>query len=186
VPPLVIRAFGAEASCSQVPGLIVAAPATAGDAAGLLRAALREPEHPVLFLQDETLHESRCEVAADGVALPFGVAAVRRVGTQLTVVSYGRLVGAAFAACELVAGEDGIDAELLDLRTLQPFDLDAILESLKKTGRLLLCSVAAADSVVCEISQSVAEQGFDDLDAPIRRVRAADAAQIAQAIRGLR
>ncbi|MCY3021684.1 MAG: hypothetical protein NTW87_21950 [Planctomycetota bacterium] len=126
--PVVLRVqSGAalEARAVHTPGMLVAAPATPEDAKGLLRTALRAEEDPVLFLEDAQLYSTKGEVSAGDYAVPFGVATVRRAGTQVTVVTYGRMVGEALVACERAAGDHGIDAELLDLRTLKPFDLAA-------------------------------------------------------------
>jgi len=192
-----------EAWFVHVPGLLVAAPSTPADAKGLLRTALRSEENPVLFLEHKMLYATRADVPDDDFfSIPFGVANVRRSGNDLTVVSYGRMANTALAACEQVAKENEIDAEMIDLRTLKPFDLIAILESVKKTGRVLLCSEAVkTGNFVCELAMRINEHAFDDLDAPIRRVCALDVpipmspvleaevipsqARIAQAIRDL-
>ncbi len=163
-----------EAWFAHVPGLLVAVPATPHDAKGLLRTALRHEENPVLFLEHDALYETRGEVPDGDFDVPFGVAALRRKGQDVTVVSYGRMAPVALAACEQVAQEN-IDAEMIDLRTVQPFDLVAVLESVRKTGRVLLCSEAAKNgNVMCELAMRINEHGFDDLDAPVRRVCALD------------
>jgi len=164
-----------EAWFAHVPGLLVAAPATPQDAKGLLRSALRNEEDPVLFIEHKLLYGTKGEVQDDDFTIPFGQAAIRRSGKQLTVVSYGRMANVALAACEQSEREHGIDAEMIDLRTLKPFDLPAILESVKKTGRVLLCSEAVkTGNFVCELAMRINEHAFDELDAPVRRVCALD------------
>jgi pyruvate/2-oxoglutarate/acetoin dehydrogenase E1 component len=164
-----------EAWFVHVPGLLVAAPATPYDAKALLRTALRREEDPVLFLEHKMLYGTKGEVPDGDFSLEFGRAARRREGADLTVVSYGRMANTALAACMEAAQSHGIDAEMLDLRTLKPFDLPAILESVKKTGRALLCSEAVkTGNFVCELAMRINEHAFDDLDAPVRRVCALD------------
>ncbi|HYG76996.1 MAG TPA: alpha-ketoacid dehydrogenase subunit beta [Planctomycetota bacterium] len=164
-----------EAWFVHVPGLLIATPSTPYDAKGLLRTALREEENPVLFLEHKMLYGTKGEVPDGDFSVPFGVAAVRRTGKDVTVVSYGRMANTALAACEQLAKDDQIDAEMIDLRTLKPFDLVAVLESVKKTGRVLLCSEAVkTGNFVCELAMRINEHAFDDLDAPVRRVCALD------------
>jgi pyruvate dehydrogenase E1 component beta subunit len=154
---------------ASVPGLIVIAPYDAADAKGLLRAAIR-CEDPVVFLENELLYGRSFEVPDGDVVLPIGKARTVRTGTDVTLVSYSIGVGLALEAAEQLAGE-GVDVEVLDLRTLRPLDTAAILQSLKKTNRLVVveegwpvCSIASEVIAVCM------EQGFDDLDAPVLRV----------------
>lgn len=164
-----------EAWFAHVPGLLIATPATPADAKGLLRSALRTEENPVLFIEHKLLYGTKGEVPDTDYSVPFGRAAFRRQGAGLTVVSYGRMAQVALAACEQAAGEFNLDPEFIDLRTLKPFDLPAILESVKKTGRVLLCSEAVkTGNFVCELAMRINEHAFDDLDAPIRRVCALD------------
>ncbi|MFH0939055.1 MAG: transketolase C-terminal domain-containing protein [Planctomycetota bacterium] len=175
-----------EAFFAHVPGLLLAAPATPYDAKGLLRTTLRLEENPVLFLEYPQLDDIKDDVPEPDYTVPFGQAALRRSGKDVTVVTYGRLIHVALAACQQVAAEHRIEADLLDLRTLKPFDLPAILESLRKTGRVLLCSDAACTgNFVCELAMRIQEHGFDDLDAPIRRVCAADVPLIASATQAI-
>jgi pyruvate dehydrogenase E1 component beta subunit len=154
---------------ASVPGLIVIAPYDAADAKGLLRAAI-QCEDPVVFLENELLYGRSFEVPDGDVVVPIGKARTVRSGTDVTLVSYSIGVGLALEAAEHLAGE-GIDAEVIDLRTLRPLDTAAILESLRKTNRLVVveegwpvCSIASEVVAVCM------EQGFDDLDAPVLRV----------------
>ncbi|MDD3799172.1 MAG: pyruvate dehydrogenase complex E1 component subunit beta [Novosphingobium sp.] len=155
---------------SHVPGLVVIAPYDASDAKGLLKAAIR-CEDPVVFLENELLYGRSFELAElDDHVLPIGKARVIREGADVTIVSYSIGVGLALEAAETLAAE-GIDAEVIDLRTLRPLDRETILASLAKTNRMVVaeegwpqCSVASEVIAICM------EDGFDDLDAPILRV----------------
>jgi pyruvate dehydrogenase E1 component beta subunit len=154
---------------ASVPGLIVIAPYDAADAKGLLKAAIR-CEDPVVFLENELLYGRSFEVPEGDVVVPIGKARIMRPGKSVTIVSYSIGVGLALEAAEKLAGE-GIDAEVIDLRTLRPLDTATVLASLKKTNRMIVveegwpvCSIA---SEICTVAM---EQGFDDLDAPVMRV----------------
>ena len=155
---------------SHVPGLIVIAPYDSSDAKGLLKAAIRS-EDPVIFLENELIYGQSFELAQlDDHVLPIGKARTMREGSDVTIVSYSIGVGFALEAAETLAGE-GIDAEVIDLRTLRPLDKDAVLESLAKTNRLVIaeegwpqCSIASEIQAICM------EDGFDHLDAPVLRV----------------
>jgi pyruvate dehydrogenase E1 component beta subunit len=155
---------------AAVPGLIVIAPYDASDAKGLLKAAIR-CDDPVVYLENELLYRRNFELAQlDDHELPIGKARIMREGADVTVVSYSIGVGLALEAAETLAGE-GIEAEVIDLRTLRPLDTETILASLKKTNRLVVaeegwptCSIASEVIALCM------DQGFDDLDAPVLRV----------------
>ncbi len=155
---------------ASVPGLIVIAPYDASDAKGLLKAAIRS-EDPVVFLENELVYGQNFEVAQlDDHVLPIGKARIMREGTDVTIVAYSIAVGVALEAAEELAGQ-GIDAEVIDLRTLRPLDTATILESLAKTNRVVIaeegwptCSIASEVVAVCM------EKGFDHLDAPVLRV----------------
>jgi len=155
---------------ASVPGLIVIAPYDASDAKGLLKAAIRS-EDPVVFLENELVYGRTFELAQlDDHVLPIGKARIVREGSDVTIVSYSIAVGLALEAAETLAGE-GIDAEVIDLRTLRPLDREAILASLAKTNRVVVaeegwptCSIASEIAAICM------EDGFDDLDAPVLRV----------------
>ena len=155
---------------ASVPGLIVIAPYDAADAKGLLKAAIRS-EDPVVFLENELLYGRTFEVPKlDDHVLPIGKARIMREGADVTIVSYSIGVGLALEAAEKLADE-GIQAEVLDLRTLRPLDTKAILESLKKTNRLVVAEEGwPTCSIASEIQALCMEQGFDDLDAPVLRV----------------
>jgi len=155
---------------AAVPGLIVIAPYDAADSKGLLKAAIRSAD-PVVFLENELVYGRSFDVPdVEDYVLPIGKARIVRPGKDVTVVTYSIGVGIALDAAEQLAGE-GIDAEVIDLRTLRPLDTATVLESLKKTNRLVVveegwpvCSIASEIMAVCM------EQGFDDLDAPVLRV----------------
>ena len=155
---------------ASVPGLIVISPYDAADAKGLLKAAIR-CEDPVVFLENELLYGRSFEVPDDADhVIPIGKARTMRVGNDITIVSYSIGVGLALEAAEILAGE-GIDVEVIDLRTIRPLDKAAVLASLAKTNHLVVaeegwptCSVGSEIIAICM------EEGFDDLDAPVIRV----------------
>ncbi|MBA4755627.1 MAG: pyruvate dehydrogenase complex E1 component subunit beta [Sphingobium sp.] len=155
---------------AAVPGLIVIAPYDAADAKGLLKAAIRSQD-PVVFLENELLYGRSFDVPKiDDYVLPIGKARIMRPGSDVTLVSYSIGVGLALEAAETLAA-DGIDAEVIDLRTLRPLDTATVLESLKKTNRLVVVEEGwPTCSIASEIAAVVMEQGFDDLDAPVLRV----------------
>ncbi|WP_294137204.1 pyruvate dehydrogenase complex E1 component subunit beta [Sphingobium sp.] len=155
---------------AAVPGLIVIAPYDAADAKGLLKAAIRSQD-PVVFLENELLYGRSFDVPkVDDYILPIGKARIMRSGSDVTLVSYSIGVGLALEAAETLAAE-GIDAEVIDLRTLRPLDTATVLESLKKTNRLVVVEEGwPTCSIASEIAAVVMEQGFDDLDAPVLRV----------------
>ena len=155
---------------ASVPGLIVIAPYDAADAKGLLKAAIRTAD-PVVFLENELLYGRTFAVPKlDDWVLPIGKARTMRAGEDVTIVSYSIGVGLALEAAETLAGE-GIDAEVIDLRTLRPLDKAAVLASLKKTNRLVVVEEGwPTCSIASEIAALAMEEGFDDLDAPVLRV----------------
>ena len=155
---------------ASVPGLIVIAPYDAADAKGLLKAAIRCAD-PVVFLENELLYGRTFDIPKiDDYVLPIGKARIMREGKDVTLVSYSIGVGLALEAAETLAGE-GIDAEVIDLRTLRPLDTATVLESLKKTNRIVVVEEGwPTCSIASEIAAVVMEQGFDDLDAPVLRV----------------
>jgi pyruvate dehydrogenase E1 component beta subunit len=155
---------------ASVPGLIVIAPYDAADAKGLLKAAIRT-EDPVVFLENELLYGRTFEVPKlDDWVLPIGKARIMREGADVTIVSYSIGVGIALEAAETLKGE-GIDAEVIDLRTLRPLDRTTVLTSLAKTNRLVVVEEGwPTCSIASEVAAFVMEEGFDDLDAPVLRV----------------
>ena len=163
-----------EAFFTHVPGLKVVIPSTPYDAKGLLRSAVRD-EDPVLYLEHKKMYRSvRGEVPDGEYTVPLGRAVVRRPGRQLTVIAYGLMVHYALEAAERVAGE-GIDCEVVDLRTLRPLDRETLLGSVRKTGK---CLVAYEDNRFmgygAEIAAIVAEEAFDYLDGPVSRIAGPD------------
>ncbi|MBX9746703.1 MAG: pyruvate dehydrogenase complex E1 component subunit beta [Hyphomonadaceae bacterium] len=160
---------------SHVPGLIVIAPYDAADAKGLLKAAIRNP-NPVVFLEHEMLYGAEFEIpdVKDWV-VPIGKAKIRRSGSDVTITAHSRMVGLALKAADHLA-EQGIDAEVIDLRTLRPLDTDTIIESVKKTNRIVTLEEGWAQSGVgAEVCARVTAEAFDYLDAPPTRVHQVDA-----------
>ena len=159
---------------AQVPGLKVIAPYDAADAKGLLKAAIRDP-NPVVFLEHEMLYGTEFDVPeGDDYVLPIGKAKVRREGTDVTITAHSRMVGFALQAAEKLA-EEGISAEVVDLRTLRPLDHETIVESVKKTSRLVSAEEGWGPmGVGAEVVARVIEHAFDYLDAPPLRVHQED------------
>lgn len=155
---------------ASVPGLIVIAPYDAADAKGLLKAAIRS-EDPVVFLENELMYGRSFDVPKlDDHVLPIGKARIMREGKHVTLVSYSIGVGLALEAADTLA-KDGVEAEVIDLRTLRPLDTKTVLKSLAKTNRLVVVEEGwPTCSIASEIAAVVMEQGFDDLDAPVLRV----------------
>lgn len=160
---------------SHVPGLIVIAPYDAADAKGLLKAAIRNP-NPVIFLEHEMLYGVEFEIpdVPDWI-VPIGKAKVKRQGGDVTITAHSRMVGHALKAADQLAGE-GIEAEVIDLRTLRPLDTATIIESVKKTNRIVTVEEGWGQSGVgAEIAARVMSEAFDYLDAPPTRVHQVDA-----------
>ena len=155
---------------ANVPGLKVVAPYDAADAKGLLKAAIRDP-NPVVFLEHELMYGESFDVPdMDDFLIPIGKAKIRREGSDVTLVSHSRMVGRCLKAAEILAGE-GIDAEVIDLRTIRPLDSDTVIESVKKTNRIVCAEEGWGQSGIgAEIASRVVAQAFDYLDAPPERV----------------
>jgi pyruvate dehydrogenase E1 component beta subunit len=163
-----------EAMFLHVPGLLVAVPSTPADARGLLKAAIRD-DNPVIFIEHESLYGMRGEVPENGEPARFGEAAIRREGTDVTIVGISRMAVIAEKAAEILASDEDIEAEVLDPRTLRPLDLDTILESVQKTNRCVIVEEGwPHGGVGANLAALVQEQAFDYLDAPIQRVTGAD------------
>jgi pyruvate dehydrogenase E1 component beta subunit len=154
----------------HVPGLKVVRPSTPADAKGLLKSAIRD-DNPVIFIESETLYNIKGEVPDDpDFTIPLGQAAVRREGTDVTVIAYMGMMYRAMEAAEDLAKE-GISVEIVDPRTLQPLDTPAILASVRKTHRAVVVEAGAGFAGMgSELSAVITEQAFDDLDAPVERV----------------
>jgi pyruvate/2-oxoglutarate/acetoin dehydrogenase E1 component len=153
----------------QVPGLKVVLPGTPYDAKGLLKSAIRD-ENPVLFIECGVLYRTKGPVPEEEYTVPLGQAEVKRKGDDVTIIGVSRLVGEALSAAKKLE-EKGVSAEVIDVRTLQPLDLNTIVESVKRTSRLVIASDdVKSGGVGSEISAAVMESAFDYLDAPIMRV----------------
>ena len=163
-----------EAIYSHVPGLLVAVPSTPADALGLLKSAVRD-DNPVIFIEHETLYSEKGDVPDGEHLVAFGTAAVRRSGSDLTIVGISRMARTAEKAAALLDTEHGISAEVIDPRTLRPLDLDTILDSVRKTNRLLVVEEGwPHGGIGANIAALVQEHAFDHLDAPIMRIAGAD------------
>ena len=184
--PLVIRTQGGggvaagphhsqslEAIYAHIPGLIVVMPSNAYDAKGLLKSSIRE-DNPVIFIEHKKLYGEAVEVPEEEYLVPLGKGEVKRQGKDITVVTYSRCVIRALTVAEDLEN-DGIELEVVDLRTLKPLDEEVILSSVKKTGKVLIVYEACRmGGFGAEIAATVAEKAFDYLDAPIKRVAALD------------
>ncbi len=164
-----------EAMFLQIPGLLVACPATPADGKGLLKAAIRD-DNPVIFIEHESLYGLRGEVPENGDGVVnFGEAAIRREGSDVTIVAILRMVEVAMQAAKALSEDHGVDAEVIDPRTLRPLDLDTIVESVHKTNRVVIVEEGwPHGGVGANLAALIQGQAFDDLDAPIERVTGAD------------
>lgn len=162
-----------ESWYANCPGLKVIVPSNPYDAKGLLKAAIRDDD-PVIFMESEQMYGDKGEVPDGEYVLPIGVADIKREGTDVTIVSFGKIIKEAYKAAEELEKE-GISAEIIDLRTVRPMDHETIFESVKKTNRLVVLEEAwPFGSVASEITYQVQENVFDFLDAPIQRLTTAD------------
>jgi pyruvate dehydrogenase E1 component beta subunit len=180
--PIVIRAVGGggrqlaathsqtpDAVFAHFPGLKVVSPGTPHDAKGLLKSAIRSDD-PVLFIENATLYQVRGEVPEDEYLEPIGVSKVQRQGNAVTLVTYSKMLQLSFAAADELA-KDGIEVEIVDLRTLRPLDMGPVLESFKRTNRAVLVEEGwRSYGVMAEVAARLYEEAFDYIDAPIRRV----------------
>ena len=158
---------------ANTPGLKVVVPSTVYDAKGLLKAAIRDND-PVIFMESEQMYGDKGEVPDGDYIIPIGVADIKREGTDVTIVSFGKIIKEAYAAADVLAKE-GISCEIIDLRTVRPMDKEAILKSVKKTNRLVVLEEAwPFGNVATEITYQVQSQAFDYLDAPIVKINTAD------------
>jgi len=160
---------------ANMPGIKVVCPATAYDAKGLLKAAIRDND-PVMFMENTLLYGEQWEVPEEEYLIPIGVADVKRPGTDISLIAHGRAVLTCLKAAEILQAEHGINAEVVDLRSIRPLDEETILASVRKTHRAVLveenkpfCGVDA------QIASIIQEKAFDELDAPILRLSALDA-----------
>jgi pyruvate dehydrogenase E1 component beta subunit len=165
-----------EALFLQIPGLLVACPSTPADGKALLKTAIRD-DNPVIFIEHETLYGARGEVSENGddELLPFGKAAIRREGSDVTIVGVLKMAHEAERAATELANEHGIDAEVIDPRTLRPLDLETILASVRKTNRVVVVEEGwPHGGVGANLAALIQDQAFDYLDAPVKRVTGAD------------
>jgi pyruvate/2-oxoglutarate/acetoin dehydrogenase E1 component len=184
--PLVIRTHGGggrgnaaqhsqnlEAWFLHVPGLKIVMPSTPADAKGLLATAIRD-DNPVLFIEHKLLYSTKGQVPEGEHLIPLGQADVKRVGTDVTIVTISHMVLKALRAAERLAA-DGIEAEVIDLRTLTPLDLETVLRSVRKTNRVVIAHEACRrGGFGGELAAQIQEEAFDSLDAPVLRVGALD------------
>lgn len=180
--PMVIRTVGGggrqlgathsqtpDAIFAHFPGLKVVAPGTPADAKGLLKAAIRSQD-PILFIEHATLYQTRGEVPEGDYIVPIGKSVIQRPGKDVTLVTYSKMLEQSQKAAELLQ-KDGIEVEIVDLRTLRPLDMEPVLESFKKTNRAVIVEEGwKSYGVGAEVSARIYEEAFDYVDAPIRRV----------------
>ncbi|HVM89264.1 MAG TPA: pyruvate dehydrogenase complex E1 component subunit beta [Puia sp.] len=164
-----------ESYYANIPGIKVVSPSTGYDAKGLLKQAIRYEEDPVMFMESEVMYGDKSEVPDEEYYIELGKADIKKPGKDVTIVSYNKMMKIALAA----AGElekENISAEVIDLRTIRPLDWHTVLESVKKTNRLVIVEEQwPFASVSSELSYNIQKNGFDYLDAPIRRITSADA-----------
>ncbi|MBN8689014.1 MAG: pyruvate dehydrogenase complex E1 component subunit beta [Chitinophagales bacterium] len=164
-----------EALYANIPGIKVVSPSNGYDAKGLLKQAIRFEEDPVMFMESEQMYGDKSEVPEEEYYIELGKADVKKAGRDVTIVSFNKMMKVALGAADELEKE-GISAEVIDLRTIRPLDWMTILESVKKTNRLVIVEEQwPFASVSSEISYRIQKEGFDYLDAPIRRITAADA-----------
>jgi len=182
VLPLVIRTVGGggrqlgathsqtpDAVFAHFPGLKVIAPGTPADAKGLLKAAIRSND-PIMFIEHATLYQVRGEVPDGDYVVPIGKSTIQRPGKDVTIVTYSKMLELSMKAAEVLSKE-GVEAEIVDLRTLRPLDIDPVIESFKKTNRAVIVEEGwKSFGVGAEISSQIYENAFDYVDAPIKRV----------------
>ncbi len=158
---------------ANTPGLKVVVPSNPYDAKGLLKSAIRDND-PVIFMESEQMYGDKGEVPEEEYTIPLGVADIKRVGTDVTIVSFGKIIKEAYLAADELAKEN-ISCEIIDIRTIRPMDYDAIIQSVQKTNRLVILEEAwPFGSVASEITYMIQERAFDYLDAPIQRITTAD------------
>ena len=162
-----------ESWFANTPGLKVIVPSNPADAKGLLKSAIRDDD-PVIFMESEQMYGDNGEVPEGEYLIPIGVADVKREGSDVTIVSFGKIIKEAYAAAEELE-KDGISCEIIDLRTVRPLDINTVIESVKKTNRLVILEEAwPFGNVSTEITFQVQEKAFDYLDAPIIKINTAD------------
>jgi pyruvate dehydrogenase E1 component beta subunit len=164
-----------ESYYANIPGLKVVSPSNGYDAKGLLKQSIRYEEDPVIFMESEVMYGDKMEIPEEEYYIELGKAAVKKEGKDVTIVSYNKMVKIALGAAAELEKEQ-ISAEVIDLRTIRPLDWKTILESVKKTNRLVIVEEQwPFASISSEIAYTIQKEGFDYLDAPIRRITSADA-----------
>ena len=159
---------------AYVPGLKVCSPATPYDAKGLLKAAVRDDD-PVVFIEGELLYNVKGEVPEEEYLVPIGAADVKRAGDALTIVTYGKMVHTSLEAAERLAAEDGLEAEVVDLRTVRPLDVATVVASVQKTNRVVVVEEGwPVANIGAQVVDDIQREAFDALDAPIARVTGLD------------
>lgn len=158
---------------ANTPGLKVVVPSNPYDAKGLLKSAIRDND-PVIFMESEQMYGDKGEVPEEEYTIPIGVADIKREGTDVTIVSFGKMMKVALAAAEELA-KDGINAEVIDLRTVRPIDYKTLIESVKKTNRMVVVEEAwPLASISAELAYHIQSNAFDYMDAPVKRVTCRD------------
>ncbi|MCX2741538.1 pyruvate dehydrogenase complex E1 component subunit beta [Pontibacter anaerobius] len=158
---------------ANTPGLKVIVPSNPYDAKGLLKSAIRDND-PVIFMESEQMYGDKGEVPEEEYTIPIGVADIKREGSDVTIVSFGKMMKVALAAAEELA-EDGINAEVIDLRTVRPIDYKTLVESVKKTNRMVVVEEAwPLASISAELAYHIQSNAFDYMDAPVKRVTCRD------------
>ncbi len=162
-----------ESWYANCPGLKVVVPSNPKDAKGLLKSAIRDDD-PVIFMESEQMYGDKGEVPEGEYLIPLGLAEIKRTGNDVTIVSFGKIIKEAYKAADLLA-EENIECEIIDLRTVRPLDYNTIVESVKKTNRLVILEEAwPFGNVATEITYHLQQHAFDYLDAPIIKINTAD------------
>ncbi|MDA0950639.1 MAG: alpha-ketoacid dehydrogenase subunit beta, partial [Bacteroidetes bacterium] len=158
---------------ANCPGLKVVVPSNPADAKGLLKSAIRDDD-PVIFMESEQMYGDKGEVPEGDYTIPLGVADIKREGSDVTIVSYGKIIKEAYKAADRLA-QEGISVEIIDLRTVRPMDHDTIIKSVKKTNRMVVLEEAwPFGNVATEVIYHVQDKAFDYLDAPVVKLNTAD------------
>ncbi|MDN6279982.1 MAG: pyruvate dehydrogenase complex E1 component subunit beta [Psychroflexus sp.] len=163
-----------ESWYANTPGLKVIVPSNPYDAKGLLKSAIRDDD-PVIFMESEQMYGDKGEVPEEEYSIPIGVADVKREGSDVTIVSFGKIIKEAYKAADKLEEENDISCEIIDIRTVRPLDMETIIKSVKKTNRLIILEEAwPFGNISTEITYNVQDKAFDYLDAPIIKINTAD------------
>lgn len=162
-----------ESMYASIPGLKVISPSNGYDAKGLLKSAIIDPD-PIIFMESEMMYSDNCDIPNEEYYIPIGKADIKREGTDCTIVSFNKMMKVALSAAEELAKE-GVNCEVIDLRTIRPLDIETLINSVKKTNRMVIVEESwPFGSIASEITFQVQKNAFDYLDAPIKRVTGAD------------